>query len=130
MAAFKVNLLRLVNRDPGTTFRPEQLCHHNYYTLREGRVEMHLVSRSDHRVRVAVREFSFADGEPVRTEHSTGTAPMSCIDKVACPSLRFPFRKSLLIVRSASLASVSSFLSIGKLRAARGRSRLKDNLVN
>ena len=79
MAAFKVNLLRRVNRDPGMTFRPEQLCHHNYYTLQEGPVEMHLVSRSDHRVRVAVREFSFADGEPVRTEHYAGTAPMSCI---------------------------------------------------
>jgi dimethylhistidine N-methyltransferase len=69
-AAFNRNLLLRINRELGGTFAVEEFWHHAFYTPREGRVEMHLVSRREQALRVAGRAFAFAEGESVRTEYS------------------------------------------------------------
>jgi dimethylhistidine N-methyltransferase len=69
-AAFNLNLLARVNRELGADFDLDQFRHLAIYNAVEGRVEMHLVSRREQRVRVAGSEFAFAEGESVRTEYS------------------------------------------------------------
>ena len=54
----------------GGDFAPEQFAHHAWYNGDLGRVEMHLVSRRDQRVRVGDAEFFFAAGESIHTENS------------------------------------------------------------
>jgi dimethylhistidine N-methyltransferase len=69
-AAFNRNLLVRINRELGGSFDVAAFWHHAFYTPREGRIEMHLVSRRDQRATVAGREFAFAEGESIRTEYS------------------------------------------------------------
>ena len=51
-------------------FQVDLFWHHAVYNPIEGRIEMYLVSQREQHVRVALREFSFAEGEPIRTELS------------------------------------------------------------
>jgi dimethylhistidine N-methyltransferase len=74
-AAFNLNLLVRLNRELGGEFQTDQFWHHAFYNPPEGRVEMHLVSRSDQRVRVAGETFSLAEGESIRTEYSYKYSP-------------------------------------------------------
>jgi uncharacterized SAM-dependent methyltransferase len=62
--------LTRINRELGGNFRTAQFWHHAFYNPREGRIEMHLVSRQDQRVRIGAEFFSFAEGESIRTEYS------------------------------------------------------------
>jgi dimethylhistidine N-methyltransferase len=68
-AAFNLNALARVNRELQATFRPDQFWHYAPYNPRHGRVEMHLVSRSDQQVQVAGENFSLAEGESICTEY-------------------------------------------------------------
>ncbi len=69
-AAFNLNLLVRMNRELAGDFNPAAFWHHAFYNPGPGRIEMHLVSRQDQRVRVAGREFEFRAGESICTEHS------------------------------------------------------------
>lgn len=69
-AAFNRNLLERINREAGADFVPEQFRHHAFYDPRQGRVEMHLVSECEQRVRVDGQEFAFVPGESIHTENS------------------------------------------------------------
>lgn len=69
-AAFNLNLLARVNRELGATFDLGAFTHRAVYDAVKGRVEMHLVSSTDQRVRVDDRAFSFAAGETIHTENS------------------------------------------------------------
>ena len=69
-AAFNLNLLTRVNRELGGTFDVEAFDHYAFYNPREGRIEMHLVSRRSQRVTVSGRSFFFAAGEGIHTENS------------------------------------------------------------
>jgi dimethylhistidine N-methyltransferase len=69
-AAFNLNLLARVNRELGADFDLGRFAHYAFYQPREGRIEMHLLSRVAQRVRVAGQSFSFAAGESIRTEYS------------------------------------------------------------
>jgi dimethylhistidine N-methyltransferase len=69
-AAFNRNLLVRLNRELGADFEPSAFVHHAFYDPGRGRIEMHLVAARAHAVRVAGREFRFAEGESVRTERS------------------------------------------------------------
>ncbi len=69
-AAFNLNLLAHINRELGADFALDQFRHRAFYNAAAGRVEMHLVSRREQRVRVAGTEFAFAAGESIRTEYS------------------------------------------------------------
>ena len=69
-AAFNLNLLIRINRELGADFRVDHFWHHALYNPHHGRIEMYLISRLDHRVRVAGRQFFFAQGDAICTEYS------------------------------------------------------------
>lgn len=69
-AAFNLNLLTRINRELGGTFDVAAFDHYAFYDPREGRIEMHLVSRRPQRVSVGGRAFFFATGESIHTENS------------------------------------------------------------
>ncbi|MGE3182613.1 MAG: L-histidine N(alpha)-methyltransferase [Phycisphaerae bacterium] len=67
-AAFGLNLLERLNRDFGANFQIENFRYYAHYNPSEGRVDMHVVSLADQRVRVGDRHFDFANGESLLTE--------------------------------------------------------------
>jgi dimethylhistidine N-methyltransferase len=69
-AAFNRNILVRINRELGADFDVEQFAHRAFYNAAQGRIEMHLVSRSEQIVRVGGRPFFFAEGESIHTENS------------------------------------------------------------
>ena len=71
-AAFNLNLLARVNRELDGDFDLQQFEHRAHYDEFLGRVEMHLVSLRDQRVRVGALDLvvEFAAGETIHTENS------------------------------------------------------------
>jgi L-histidine Nalpha-methyltransferase len=69
-AAFNLNLLRRMNRELGSDFRPRAFRHRAFYDEANGRIEMHLVAGSWQRVRLDGHVIEFKPGESVRTEVS------------------------------------------------------------
>jgi len=73
--AFNRNALRHVNRVIGADFDPAAFDHVAFFDERQGRVEMHLVARQRHTVRVGEHHRTFAEGETIHTENSYKYAP-------------------------------------------------------
>ena len=69
-AAFNLNLLARINRELGADFDLAAFRHLAFYNAPRGRVEMHLVSLKDQRVRVGGRVFRLRGGEAIHTENS------------------------------------------------------------
>lgn len=69
-AAFNLNLLARLNRELGADFDPAGFRHRAFYNRDLHRIEMHLVSATEQRVRVAGRTFAFRAGETIHTENS------------------------------------------------------------
>jgi dimethylhistidine N-methyltransferase len=69
-AAFNMNLLIRANRDAGANFAPDKFAHYALYNPIRRCIEMYLVSLARQQVRVADREFTFTEGEPIHTEDS------------------------------------------------------------
>ncbi len=69
-AAFNVNLLERINRELDCDFQLDGFEHYAFYNPREGRVEMHLVSKRDQSVHIDAKTISFAEGESIWTENS------------------------------------------------------------
>jgi L-histidine Nalpha-methyltransferase len=69
-AAFNLNLLARMNRELGADFQLERFRHRARWVEAAGRVEMHLVSRVEQRVRIGRHTVRFARGESICTEHS------------------------------------------------------------
>ncbi|MEJ2577341.1 MAG: L-histidine N(alpha)-methyltransferase [Gammaproteobacteria bacterium] len=69
-AAFNRNLLWRINRELDGTFEPGRFAHRAFYDRDEGRVEMHLVSKSAQRAEVDGETFAFRAGESIHTENS------------------------------------------------------------
>jgi dimethylhistidine N-methyltransferase len=69
-AAFNRNLLVRINRELDADFPVTRFWHHAFYDPRNGRIEMHLVSQCDQRVKVGAEVFDFAEGESILTEYS------------------------------------------------------------
>jgi dimethylhistidine N-methyltransferase len=67
-AEFNLNLLRRLNRELGADFQPRAFRHRAFYDEAMGRIEMHLVSGADQRVRLDGRIIEFGPGESLRTE--------------------------------------------------------------
>ncbi len=67
-AAFNRNILVRINRELGADFSPDRFRHAAVWDESEGRIEMHLVSDADQRVRIGARSFSFAKDETIFTE--------------------------------------------------------------
>ena len=69
-AAFNKNILVRANRELDTTFDLDAFAHYAFYEPVKQRVEMHLVSRTRQRIRVAGESFAIAEGETIHTENS------------------------------------------------------------
>ena len=69
-AAFNKNLLVRINRELGADFDLDAFAHRAVWNPRDSRIEMHLESLRDQKVRVAGRSFAFAKGETIHTENS------------------------------------------------------------
>jgi L-histidine Nalpha-methyltransferase len=71
-AAFNLNLLLRVNRELDANFDPAAFKHHAHYNEEVGRVEIHIESTRDQKVRIRQLdlELSFAKGERIHTENS------------------------------------------------------------
>ncbi|MBS0333817.1 MAG: ergothioneine biosynthesis protein EgtB [Proteobacteria bacterium] len=69
-AAFNKNLLTRINRELGGDFDLSAFVHRAIWNPEASRIEMHLESLKDQRVRVAGRTFRFATGETLHTENS------------------------------------------------------------
>ena len=71
-ARFNINLLERINRELGGEFDIDRFTHRAVWDEPKGRVEMHLVSSSDQRVRIRDLELDieFASGESIHTESS------------------------------------------------------------
>jgi uncharacterized SAM-dependent methyltransferase len=74
---FNLNILARINRELGGHFDVSGFEHKAFYNQQESRIEMHLVSRKDQRVRVDALDetFTFARGETIHTENSYKFTP-------------------------------------------------------
>ncbi|MEP6802552.1 MAG: L-histidine N(alpha)-methyltransferase [Acidobacteriota bacterium] len=82
-AAFNKNLLVRMNSELLANFDLRQFDHRAVWNAREGRVEMHLVSRGDQEVTIERAGISphFAAGEPIWTESSYKYLPEDVIER-------------------------------------------------
>lgn len=71
-AEFNLNLLERLNRELGAEFYLESFEHQAVWNEAESRIEMHLKSRIEQKVRIAALnlELEFAEGETIHTENS------------------------------------------------------------
>ena len=69
-AAFNRNMLANVRRQLDTDIDPVLFDHRAFFDAERSRVEMHLVARTDHIVRIGERHIGFARGESIHTEVS------------------------------------------------------------
>ncbi|MCC5979084.1 MAG: L-histidine N(alpha)-methyltransferase [Salinarimonas sp.] len=69
-AAFNRNVLARLNREAGGEFDPESFAHEARWNAQKSRIEMHLVSRTDQRVRLGTETVTFMSGESIHTENS------------------------------------------------------------
>ncbi|AMV26305.1 Histidine-specific methyltransferase EgtD [Gemmata sp. SH-PL17] len=69
-AAFNRNLLVRINRELGANFVPDTFRHLAFYNRDQSRIEMHLVSTIEQRMRVGSATFDFRAGESIHTENS------------------------------------------------------------
>jgi dimethylhistidine N-methyltransferase len=74
-AAFNKNVLAHLNRTRGATFELDHFDHRAVWSPAASRVEMQLVSNRRQLVRIDGEVVSFADGEPIVTEHCYKHAP-------------------------------------------------------
>jgi L-histidine N-alpha-methyltransferase len=70
-AEFNLNMLLVLNHELGADFDPDLFEHRAFYEPSTHRIEMHLVARVAHEVRVpGIGLVAFAQGESIRTEIS------------------------------------------------------------
>ena len=69
-AAFNLNLLARINRELGGDFDLAGFRHEAIYNPRHGRIEMHLVSRTQQNVTIGGQRFRSEPGETIHTENS------------------------------------------------------------
>jgi dimethylhistidine N-methyltransferase len=69
-ASFNMNLLRRMNDELGADFDLASFRHEAFYNRDAGRIEMHLVSLNDQRVRFNGTSIPFRNGETIHTENS------------------------------------------------------------
>ncbi len=69
-AKFNKNILHRMKDELHAEFDPALFEHRSIYNEAEGRIEMHLVSRSRQTIRLNGQEFRFSEGETIHTENS------------------------------------------------------------
>lgn len=71
-AAFNLNVLQRINRELGGAFHLGAFAHRAFYNATQGRIEMHLISRTAQTVHIDALnlDVDFAEGESIHTESS------------------------------------------------------------
>jgi len=69
-AAFNLNLLSRINQELDAEIDPTAFNHEAAYNDSHGRVEMHLVSKTDQQIRLGDDQFELATDESIHTENS------------------------------------------------------------
>lgn len=69
-AAFNRNVLARANRELDADFQVDDFAHYAFYNAPLQRIEMHLISRREQRVRVGGESFDFREGDSIHTENS------------------------------------------------------------
>lgn len=69
-AEFNLNILSNLNNSLGTNFNLGNWAHLAFYNSEKGRIEMHLKSLNDQKVKLNGRIFSFRKNETIHTENS------------------------------------------------------------
>lgn len=69
-AEFNKNMLIRLNRDFRANFDPNNFSHRAFYNEDKGRIEMHLVSKTDQTVTIDGDQFNIEEGESIHTENS------------------------------------------------------------
>ena len=69
-AQFNLNVLEHVNSLTNSNFEVKNFSHRAFYNLEVQRIEMHLVSKVDHIVRLGESAIAFGKGETIHTENS------------------------------------------------------------
>lgn len=89
-AAFNLNLLARVNRELGGDFDLRAFAHQARYNETERRIEMHLVSVAEQRVRIAAAQLTvaFGRGETIWTESSHKYTVMELADMAVTTGFR------------------------------------------
>ncbi len=69
-AEFNLNILDRLNKEAGANFNLKKFRHKAFYNGKEGRIEMHLISLEDQRVKIDGAQVRFRAGEHIVTEYS------------------------------------------------------------
>ncbi len=69
-AFFNLNILSRMNRELNSNFNPKAFRHVAFYHEKEGRIEMHLESIKNQKVRIGTDEIFFKKRETIHTENS------------------------------------------------------------
>ncbi len=69
-AEFNLNLLTRINRELGADFDEPNWQHKALYNEQDGRIEMHLLSKTDQAVQINGCRFKFKQGDCIHTENS------------------------------------------------------------
>lgn len=69
-ANFNLNLLKRIQNELSTDLQLDDFTHYAFYNDSLGRVEMHLASRRQQRLRIEDHRFEFRKGETIHTENS------------------------------------------------------------
>jgi dimethylhistidine N-methyltransferase len=106
-AAFNRNLLVRINRELGGHFDLDRFSHRAVWNATESRMEMHLIARVAHRVRIdaADLEIDFSEGEPIWTESSYKYRPEEVVELVE----RAGFRCQAQWIESSAAFALSLF---------------------
>ncbi len=108
-AAFNKNLLERLNREAEAEFDLDAFDHYAPYDPTEGRIEMYLVARREHTVRVAGRPIAFAQGEALLTEWSHKYT----VSEMEARAAEAGWRRSHLWTDAERLFAVSFFERLG-----------------
>lgn len=69
-AAFNLNILRRIQRELGAELDVDGFVHEARWNGALSRIEMHLVARTDLKIRISDRQFRLKQGESIHTENS------------------------------------------------------------
>jgi dimethylhistidine N-methyltransferase len=78
-AEFNLNLLYRLQNELNAELNPNNFSHKAFYNKDAGRIEMHLISKSKHTLKIEGHQFEFEEGEYLHTENSYKYFPQEFI---------------------------------------------------
>jgi dimethylhistidine N-methyltransferase len=78
-AEFNLNLLYRLQNELNAELNPNNFSHKAFYNKEAGRIEMHLISKFKHTLKIEGHQFEFEEGEHLHTENSYKYSPQEFI---------------------------------------------------